>query len=396
MLPCSVRRVAATTPQSPLLSSLPRAAASCTYRPSQRRRYSSSKPSRDNGSEDKSVRQSVQPAAETKTGEAKASGEKRRRKTKDASDKLKYPSVPTTAHIPSDFLALSSFFSLHRPISVTRGLPRNVSDDAFASIFAVPTRSQKAAEVMSTLSRTVEDLEQPMSGLSLQQQQQHQHQAAVAAEADAAAEAHNEEMRKLDLRNADGSAASLSVQVNNMVGQFLPFRPPPLPQAETPASKKAAAAAAKKATNDATLASAEENEEDVQTRVYKAVFTIEETTDGNGEVKIVAHSPELIEDPDASSSRSLAGGRAQASATMTISMEGGDAAAASTAAAEPRTFLERMALRQLQFHEAQSRLRRPAMWTISVKRQRKLKMKKKKYKKLTRRLRHERLKHGRT
>ncbi|CAN8101473.1 unnamed protein product [Discula destructiva] len=419
MLPCSVRRVAATTPQSPLLSSLPRAAASCTYRPSQRRRYSSSKPSRDNGSEDKSVRQSVQPAAETKTGEAKASGEKRRRKTKDASDKLKYPSVPTTAHIPSDckstlqlhdasnanclfpfssnlVLALSSFFSLHRPISVTRGLPRNVSDDAFASIFAVPTRSQKAAEVMSTLSRTVEDLEQPMSGLSLQQQQQHQHQAAVAAEADAAAEAHNEEMRKLDLRNADGSAASLSVQVNNMVGQFLPFRPPPLPQAETPASKKAAAAAAKKATNDATLASAEENEEDVQTRVYKAVFTIEETTDGNGEVKIVAHSPELIEDPDASSSRSLAGGRAQASATMTISMEGGDAAAASTAAAEPRTFLERMALRQLQFHEAQSRLRRPAMWTISVKRQRKLKMKKKKYKKLTRRLRHERLKHGRT
>lgn len=109
MLPCSVRRVAATAPQSPMIrSALPRATAThltCSYRPAQRRRYSSSKPSRDNGSEDSPARQSVQPATETKetkTSEAKASGEKRRRKTKDASDKLKYPSVPTTSHISSD------------------------------------------------------------------------------------------------------------------------------------------------------------------------------------------------------------------------------------------------------------------------------------------------------
>lgn len=106
MLPCSVRRVAATAPQSPIiLLALPRATSTSitrSYRPTQSRRYSSSKPSRDNGSEDSSVRQSVQPSAESKTSETKASGEKRRRKTKDASDKLKYPSVPTTAHIPSD------------------------------------------------------------------------------------------------------------------------------------------------------------------------------------------------------------------------------------------------------------------------------------------------------
>lgn len=52
------------------------------------------------------MRQSVQPSAAdaSNTDEAKASGEKRKRKAKDkdTSEKLKYPSVPTTAHIPSD------------------------------------------------------------------------------------------------------------------------------------------------------------------------------------------------------------------------------------------------------------------------------------------------------
>lgn len=229
---------------------------------------------------------------------------------------------------------------------------------------------------MTTLSRTVEGLEQPTAGLSMQQ-------AAAVAEADADMQNHQHKgMRKMDLRNPDGSEASISVQVNNMVGQFLPFRPPPLPQAETAASKKAAAEVAEAAAEQNSL------EEDVQTRVYKAVFTIEETTDGKGEVKIVAHSPELIEDPDSASGSGM--GRAPRSATMTISV---DRESGSTAP-QPRSFLERMALRQLQFEE--SRTKRSMYWAISVKRQRKLKMNKKKYKKLQKRLRHDRLKHGRT
>lgn len=227
---------------------------------------------------------------------------------------------------------------------------------------------------MSTLSRTVEGLEQPVAGLSMQQ-------AAAVAEADADAHNHQHEgAQKIDLRNADGSETNISVQVNNMAGRFLPFRPPPLPQAETAASKKADAEAAE------TVAQEHSLEDDIQTRVYKAVFTIEETTDGNGEVKIVAHSPELIEDPDLSSGSGM--GTVAQRATMTISVEGGSDSAA------PRSFLERMALRQLKFEE--SRVKRSTWWAISVKRQRKLKMNKKKYKKLQRRLRHDRLKHGRT
>jgi hypothetical protein len=51
---------------------------------------------------------------------------------------------------------------------------------------------------------------------------------------------------------------------------------------------------------------------------------------------------------------------------------------------QPRSFLERLALRQFKFDEAQGRR---DMHAISVKRQRKLKMKKKKYKKLMKRTR---------
>lgn len=248
---------------------------------------------------------------------------------------------------------------------MTRGLPRNVTDDAFASIFATPTRGQKAAEVMTTLSQTVETLEkQPLAGLSTQQQQQ------------ADAEAAHGDAPAMHMRHADGSESNVSVtmQVQTMSGHFLPFRPPPLPLPES------ATNAAKQAAAEARAAAAEEEDAATQTRVYKAVFTIEETTDANGEVKIMAHSPELIEED-----RSLSSEAAEAR----------DAAEEALADAQaPQTFLGRMAQRQLRFEDPQAR--REGMWTISVKRQRKIKMKKKKYKKLTRRLRHERLKHGRT
>ncbi|KUI70919.1 hypothetical protein VM1G_06202 [Cytospora mali] len=351
MLPSSVRRVAAAAPQSPILSTLgstlPRAGlthAAFSYKPFQNRRYSSSKPSRDNDSGNLPVRQSVQQSTVTnKAGEAKSSGDKRKRKAKEnGPEKQKLPSVPSTHNIPKDSLALSSFFSLHRPISVTHSLPRIVTDDAFAAIFRQRTRAQKSSEVMSTLSRTVEELEQPMNSLSIQEEADSLHHA-------------DHGTHKIDLRNPEGSDATVTVQVNAMSGQFLPFRPPPLPQPQAAGAAEPEAMAA-------------EEDQQPHTRVYKAVFTIEETTDSRGEVSIMAHSPELMEDPRSSTD------------------------------AEPRTFLERMAIRQQRYDETRSQRDRMVgngMLAISVKRQRKLKMKKKKYKKLMKKLRHERRKHDR-
>lgn len=123
MLPCSVRRVAVTAPQTPILSnfgsSVPRTAATAltlSYRRTQNGRYSSSKPSRDNGSEGLPVGRSAQPA-DAKASESKSSGDKRKRKAKDVAEKQKYPSVPSTSHISPDCMFVFLLF-LRNPAAV--------------------------------------------------------------------------------------------------------------------------------------------------------------------------------------------------------------------------------------------------------------------------------------
>lgn len=174
------------------------------------------------------------------------------------------------------------------------------------------------SDTMSTLSDTIDQLEGPMAQMTIGQQEG------------------QDSMHKVDIKNADGSESSMYLQIDTMSGEFLPFRPPPLPQPQSAAE------------TDGAVAEAEAAEEVPQHRVYKALFTIEESTDPDGQIRIMAHSPRIMQD------------------------------------AQPRSFLERLALRQLKFDEAQGRR---DMHAISVKRQRKLKMKKKKYKKLMKRTR---------
>ena len=248
-------------------------------------------------------------------------------------------------------MALSTFFSLHRPMSVTHSFPKTVSYDAFAQIFASRSKTNKADDVMTTLSNTVDQLEEPMRALNLETQQE-----------SAATDANGDQMR-IEVRHPDGSESNVYVQLNAMSGQFLPFRPPPAPQ---PASATSAAESA-----DTAVAQEEATREaatpTTETRVYKAMFTLEETVDSNGETRILAHSPQLIEEEaDGGASNDMA------------------------APGSPRSFLERMAMREVQ--REQARKRSPNMLAISVRRQRKLKMKKKKYKKLMRRTRNERRK----
>ncbi|KAK4167260.1 hypothetical protein QBC43DRAFT_376803 [Cladorrhinum sp. PSN259] len=349
MLPSSVRRVvaAAATPSTPAavvssLASTAGATFSLPYRPSglQQRRYSSSKPSNpSDGSRDLDARASV-----PSSGSSKTIGEKRKRKSKDAAAQL--PSVPSTKHIKDEGFALSTFFALHRPISVTQLLPQPVTEDAFAQIFAPRSRNHRVQDVLSTLQQTVQDLEEPLkvnNANGVKQQQSLSHEGAQEAEADGST--------RLTYKRPDGSEANVYLQLNTSDGQFLPYSPPPPPQpiAEVDAESESVLESIAEE-----LASTEEP----STRVYKAMVTIEETLDANGQYKVVAHSPELIEDG---------------------------------AESQPRSFLERMAQRQLRFDDARRQQGR-SMQAISVKRQRKLKMKKKKYKKLMRRTRNERRK----
>ncbi|KAI8244453.1 hypothetical protein K4K55_005269 [Colletotrichum sp. SAR 10_96] len=333
MLPSSVRRVAASAPQSPLVSSLstsaPRAAATFNLQQVQRpgghqRRWSSSSPSspNNNGSKETPAGQNVHASASSSN--AKASGEKRKRKSKDSANRdaaQKLPSVPSTQHLSQEALGLSTFFSLHRPISVTHSMPKSVTEEAFAAIFKPRTRANKTADVINTLSRTADDIEGAMAKMTVTNQE---------------VDASGEPVQKIDLKHADGSESSVYVQLNAMAGQFVPFRPPPAPQQE--------------GVTDAHAQSAVEDVVDdaPHHRVYKAMFTIEESTDADGQIQVLAHSPKIMNEE------------------------------------APRSFLERMAQRQMRFDEAQGN---DTMHALSVRRQRKLKMKKHKYKKLMRRTR---------
>ncbi|KAH7027604.1 uncharacterized protein B0I36DRAFT_364785 [Microdochium trichocladiopsis] len=334
MIPSSMRRVVTGAPQTStaLLSNLNPVAARASpavafaYNPrcQQRRRYSSSKPSSPNDSP-----KNVPDGQVTTTPSTTKRGGRRKAKESLLAQQANLPSVPSTHHVPHEALALSTFFSLHRPMSVTHSFPKTVSDDAFAQIFATRQKADYN-DVVSTLSKTVDDLQQPMEAMSLGGQQ----------EADGMVDNTNDGMHKIDIRNADGSESSVYVQLNTMSGQYLPFRPPPLPQPRSESNTAAANEAA---------ASSEMTEETAEHRVYKAIFTLEETREHNGEIKIVAHSPQILED------------------------------------AAPRTFLERMALRQVRRHLARDDS--STMHAISVKRQRKLKMKKMKYKRLMKKTR---------
>jgi hypothetical protein len=211
-------------------------------------------------------------------------------------------------------------------------MPRTVTEEHFASIFNARAKSSKISETMSTLADTIDQLEAPMASVTISGQ----------------SDAQSDGMHKFEVRNADGSESSIHLQVDAMAGDFFPFRPPPLPQVQT--LTDAQAAAAPEAHGEAAVGLLDESSQH-QHRVYKAMFTIEESVEADGQTRIVAHSPRIMHD------------------------------------GQPRSFLERLAQRQLRFDEARARRESGGMLAISVKRQRKLKMKKKKYKKLMKRTR---------
>lgn len=204
---------------------------------------------------------------------------------------------------------------------------------------------------------------------------------------------------KIEVRHVvDGAEATVQLQLNAMVGQFVPFRPPPIPEPE--AAPSAATAAGE---TEGELGAAAAEEEAPARRIYRAVFTIEESTDEDGQINIVAHSPQLIDEGGSEGE----GESSSSAGAVNSANDGGGGATASAllaagspffaSAAPPRSFVERMALRQLRFDEGQAQRRRanaaergaanrrPTMLALSVVRRRKLKIKKHKMKKFLKR-----------
>lgn len=227
-------------------------------------------------------------------------------------------------------------------MSLTHSIPRVVTDAAFASIFTSKTKANNHAEVISVLSEAHDNyhnLAQSARGvgevkISMREQQWNQETDDVRA--GITAESYRQHPTNLD-QTVEDSLRDFPKHV--FTGRYTPFHPPAAPTPQDTSESLAAGAEAAQV-------------ESPQPRRYTTVLTIEESTDANGDVTYMAHSSPLIEDAPKPG---------------------------------PQKFLERMKQRREQY-----RLQRGEetdMLAISVKRQRKLKMKKHKYKKLMRRTR---------
>lgn len=146
-----------------------------------------------------------------------------------------------------------------------------------------------------------------------------------------------ESNRKSEAQHLDSLPVGTSMEFpRHILSGYQPFQPPPAPLPRDTAESLAAGVEAAET-------------QEPQHRTYTTVVTLEESTNEHGEVTWLAHSSPIQE------YRPL-----------------------------PTRFLERMQIRQERFRE---RAEESALYAISVKRQRKLKMKKHKYKKLMRRTR---------
>ncbi|KAE9980455.1 hypothetical protein EG327_006557 [Venturia inaequalis] len=357
MFSCSLGRAVRTVPASAIAARAAPSASSITairpltqctrqHQPGHQRRHSSSKTSvPPDGSK---VVAPAQRAAST--------GRTTRKKSKDAMAPANIqnqpfskqyphiPSVPSTRHLRAEDVNLSSFFSLHRPISVTTAVPPESTEAQFNSIFEPRTLNnrQKFAKVISTLSGFAENLD---SAIVETDEEGNITWQAIEQEVDMAQDAH---------RKGSGLRGD---PMQQFMGQFKPFRPPPPPQplnelvaASSKARSKRASAAPQKG------------------RSWSTTITITEYTNRDGKIMYANAIAEPI--------------------------------AIAPSSPQKQPFLHRMGERERIWQEyrdersQRGQSKKPEMKLISVKRQRKLKMKKHKYKKLMKRTRNERRKLG--
>ena len=232
---------------------------------------------------------------------------------------------------------MSSFFSLHRPLSLDTAIPPAVGMRAFNTIFEPKSKQKANQDVIFTLSNAIDGLESQQKDSGLRW------------------EIIQESSSNSDVKHLDGVPRSRSLE--ELVAQLKPFTapPPPAPVNIEQQQRKARAAPAPT----------------VSQKHFKTTITVTENKRSDGVTFYTASAtppePAAIKDAPSSASRT--------------------------------PFKDRLRSRQLDFMEKELEQHKSDitilegenakgdMHAISVKRQRKLKMKKHKYKKLMKRTR---------
>ncbi|KAJ5773407.1 hypothetical protein N7457_008303 [Penicillium paradoxum] len=237
------------------------------------------------------------------------------------------PSVPSTQHRQPHDVHVASFFSIHRPISVTTTVPPTSTTDAFEAIFSSkrPLRNEPQ-DVIFTLSSAVQSMDPASQGMS-----ESEDQFRTFSEQDG------------ELRMLDGPDAKMSVE--EYTRRLRPFQPPPPPVPMDTSAFEAAEST--------------ESQLDNEYQTYSTVLTIREARHADGRKTYEAHTGPFVRNGEMEGPSGL---------HEEISIE---APSDSTAG---MTYMERVRNNR-------------TMYAISTKRRRKVKMKKHKFKKLMKRTR---------
>ena len=261
---------------------------------------------------------------------------------------------------------VSSFFSLHRPISVTHAVPPPSTSNSFSAIFESRQSSNKHNDVIFTLSSVVENLEQHSAP---EDQSVQWHAVSNSAEE--------------GIKHVDGVLPG-NIPLDKIISQFRPFRPPPAPQVFN--DENGNASPTQKSAKKASDTSKRVSRKPKGPKSWSTTIIVTEYTNPADGSKVcqVTNTP-IMRVPSPSGAAAV------------------EPEPESETAPTSQPFLRRMWLREQRL-DAFRRSRvvpmgAPAapvvdMQLISVKRQRKLKMKKHKYKKLMRRTRNLRRKLG--
>ncbi|KAL5000243.1 hypothetical protein BDV10DRAFT_40031 [Aspergillus recurvatus] len=268
MLSSSLRR-AALTPVAPVAGICRSSSQGLATSPAgivRQRRYSSSSSKPSDGS--RRVDASSQAPAKEVSSPGEKHGKSPRRRGKDGSGSGRngsrsnppnafsnLPSVPSTQHLQPHDVQLASFFSIHRPISVSTTVPPPSTPEAFDSIFTKQASKNSSDDVIFTLSSAVNSME---------------HAAHRLAENDGIMSAF--EMESNQLNGLDMTELKMSVE--EITKRLRPFNPPPPP---TPY-----------------VASAEA-EQPHETSSYSAVLTIQESTLSDGSKTYEAHTTPFVQ-----------------------------------------------------------------------------------------------------
>ncbi|KAK3691725.1 hypothetical protein LTR37_018453 [Vermiconidia calcicola] len=287
---------------------------------------------------------------------------------------------PAAASEPVDQFAeitLSSFFSLHRPISLTNPLPPPSSPEAFNNIFTTRQQQQdpwsngnsaerRPEDVIYTLHNTIDALE---SGAQKSEEE------GVRWEIVQESQSNSDGVKHLD-------AQPKVKNLEELVAQFRPFKAPPPPHAFVEAAGETQRSE-KKAGQKAAPSRSRPKQ-----KTFTATITVTESTHADGQKTYSASSSPIVRLPDPES-RS---GRQQPSMREPLSRQPflarmyrrqlANMASSRLNSTQPATS---SAIRRAPSPQRQERIKK--MFLISVKRQRKLKMKKHKYKKLMKRTR---------